>query len=102
MDKIINAISPLIMGATIAAGVFIKKGLKGVKIGNFEVVRLLPIFILIVGEVLSIVYGLITDENIVLSVSSGLIVSAIAAFGYDIYKSLFGKGVASEDEKDKK
>lgn len=99
VGDLLKFINIIIMGGTVAAGIYIKKLIKNVKIGKFQLIRVLPLLILIVGETLSILYGLITEENIVLSISKGLIISCISAFGYDIYKSLFGKGVASEEDK---
>jgi len=98
MHEIINIVNAIIMGATVAAGIFIKKFLKNKKIKSFNLSRLLPIFILLVGETLNILYGVATGENIVISISKGLIVSCVAAFGYDVYKSLFYHGVVDGPE----
>lgn len=98
MFDYINIANAIIMGATIFSGFYIKKFVKNKKIGNFELKRLLPILILIVGETFSILYGLSTGENIILSICNGLIVSGVSAFGYDIFKSLHKKGIINSED----
>ena len=92
----LNFINGPIGAAVIAVGVFLKEWLKDKKIKNFKLIRLLPIFVFIVAEVLNIVYGLITGENIVISFSNGITSTFIAVFGYDVYKSVFKKGTKEE------
>ena len=92
----LNFINGAIGAAVIAFGAFLKEWLKGKKIKNFEVKRLLPILVFIVAEVLNITYGLTTGENIVVSISNGLTSTFIATFGYDVYKSVFKKGNKEE------
>ena len=73
MNEILNLTNGSIAGATIVVGVFLKKILKGKKIKNFELTRLLPLLIVCVSEALNIVYGIITSENIIISISNGQI-----------------------------
>lgn len=94
----INLANAAIMGATIFSGVYIKKFIKNKKIKNFSLIRILPILILIVGETLSILYGLSVGENIILSICNGLIVSGVSAFGYDMFKSLRKNGVVNSKD----
>ena len=93
---IFNIVNASISGAVVAAGVFLKSWLKDKKIKNFELKRLLPIFLLIVSEVLNIAYGLTQGENIVISISNGLISTFIATYGYDVVKSIMSKGTREE------
>lgn len=88
----LNFINVSIAAAVVAAGAFLKEWLKDKKIKNFELKRLLPIFILIIAEVINIVYGLTTGENIVVSVSNGVTSAFVAVFGYDVYKSVVKGG----------
>lgn len=99
---IFNTTNAVIMGATIAAGIFLKHIIKNKKIGNFEIKRLLPIFILLIGEFLSVAYGIMTNENMIISISNGLTNSGIAAFGYDIFKSLYHNGAINDGSEEKK
>lgn len=92
----LNFINGAIGGAVIAFGFFLKEWLKGKKIKNFKLIRLLPIFVFIVAEALNIAYGLTTGENIVVSFSNGLTSTFIAVFGYDVYHSAFKKGTKEE------
>lgn len=92
----LNFINGAIGGAVIAFGAFLKEWLKGKKIKNFELKRLLPIFVFIVAEALNIAYGLTTGENIVVSIANGFTSTFIATFGYDVYKSIFKKGTKEE------
>ena len=92
----LNFINGSIGAAVIAAGVFLKEWLKDKKIKNFKLIRLLPIFVFIIAEVLNIVYGLTTGENMVVSFSNGITSTFIAVFGYDVYKSVFKKGTKEE------
>ena len=71
--NIFNLVNSSIAGAVIAIGVFLKNFLKDKKIKNFEVKRLLPLFLLIVSEIINIAYGLTQGENIVVSISNGFI-----------------------------
>lgn len=86
-----DAINGIISAGVVAFGALLKGGLKGVKIGNFELNRLLPIFILIAAEVIHITYGYMIGENIVVSMSRGFTSTGIAVFGYDVAKSLTQK-----------
>ena len=88
----LNFINAAIMAGTIAIGVFLKSWLKGKKIKNFELNRLLPIFILIISEALNIGYGLINGDNIVVSISTGFVCACISVFGYDVWKSAVKSG----------
>ncbi len=88
----LNFINVPIAVAVVTAGAFLKEWLKDKKIKNFELKRLLPIFILIIAEVINIVYGLTTGENIVVSVSNGVTSAFVAVFGYDVYKSVVKGG----------
>lgn len=92
----LNFMNGAIGAAVIAIGTFLKEWLKDKKIKNFELKRLLPILVFIVAEVLNIVYGLTTGENIVVSFSNGVTSTFIAVFGYDVYKSVFKKGNKEE------
>ena len=89
---IFNVVNSSIAGAVIAVGVFLKNWLKDKKIKNFELKRLLPLFLLVISEVINIAYGLSQGENIVISISNGLISTFIATYGYDVVKSIFSKG----------
>lgn len=88
---IFNTVNSSIAGAVIAFGVFLKDDLENKKIGNFELNRLLPIILLLVSETLNILYGYSIGENIIVSISNGLISTMIATYGYDVYKTLKGK-----------
>ena len=88
----LDFINAAIMAGTIAVGVFLKNWLKNKKIKNFELKRLLPIFILIVSEALNIVYGIINGDNIVISISTGFVCACISAYGYDVWKSVVKSG----------
>ena len=90
---IFNVVNSSIAGAVIAVGVFLKNWLKDKKIKNFELKRLLPLFLLIISEALNIAYGMTQGENIVVSISNGLISTFIATFGYDVVKSIMSKGI---------
>ena len=92
----LNFMNGAIGAAVITIGTFLKEWLKDKKIKNFELKRLLPIFVFIIAEVLNIVYGLTTGENIVVSFSNGVTSTFIAVFGYDVYKSVFKKGNKEE------
>lgn len=89
---IFNVVNSSIAGAVIAVGVFLKNWLKDKKIKNFELKRLLPLFLLVISEVINIAYGLSQGENIVISISNGLISTFIATYGYDVVKSIISKG----------
>lgn len=89
---IFNVVNSSIAGAVIAVGVFLKNWLKDKKIKNFELKRLLPLFLLVISEVINIAYGLSQGENIVISISNGLISTFIATYGYDVVKSIVSKG----------
>ena len=86
--NIFNAINSSIAGAVIAFGVFLKDDLKDKKIGNFELKRLLPIILLLVSEALNILYGYSIGENVIVSISNGLISTLLATYGYDVFKTL--------------
>ena len=86
-----NAVNGAIAAAVVAIGKFLKEFLKDKKIRDFELKRLLPIFIFIVAEVLNIAYGITTGENIVVSFSNGITSTFLSVFGYDIVKSLRGE-----------
>ena len=90
--NIFNLVNSSIAGAVIAIGVFLKSFLKDKKIKNFEVKRLLPLFILIVSEIINIAYGLTQGENIVVSISNGFISTFVSTYGYDVVKSIVSKG----------
>lgn len=90
--NIFNLVNSSIAGAVIAIGVFLKSFLKDKKIKNFEVKRLLPLFLLIVSEIINIAYGLTQGENIVVSISNGFISTFVATYGYDVVKSIVSKG----------
>lgn len=85
-------INAAIAGAVVAVAAFLKTWLKDKKIGNFKLKRLLPIFVGIIAEILNIIYGLTTGENIVISVANGITSTFIAVFGYDVAKALFKEG----------
>lgn len=101
MNEILNLTNGSIAGATIVVGVFLKKILKGKKIKNFELTRLLPLLIVCVSEALNIVYGIMTSENIIISISNGLITAFMAISGYDMFKSLYIKGMKQQAEEEK-
>lgn len=94
--NIFNLVNSSIAGAVIAIGVFLKNFLKDKKIKNFEVKRLLPLFLLIVSEIINIAYGLTQGENIVVSISNGFISTFVATYGYDVVKSIVSKGNKEE------
>ena len=86
-----NAANTAISGAVVAFGIFLKEWLKDKKIGNFELRRLLPLLILLASEILNIAYGYTQGENIVISISNGVTSACMAAFGYDVVKSITSK-----------
>lgn len=88
----LDYINAAIMGGVIAIGIFLKDWLKDKKIKNFELKRLLPVFILIVAEVLNVGYGLTIQQNIVISISEGFVSACISVFGYDVVKTVMKKG----------
>lgn len=100
MDQILNAVNSSLAGATIAAGVLIKYLIGDKKIGKVSLKKFLPLFILIVGELLNILYGITTKQNIVISVSNGLISTLLATYGYDFYKAVHKKGTTNIEDGD--
>ena len=88
------------VGGVVAIGKFIKEWLKGKKIKNFELKRLLPVFILIAAETMYVIYSLTTGENMVLAVSEGFVSACIATFGYDVVKSAFKGGNKDKEEEE--
>ena len=82
-EAINNAIAVIVT----ALGVYLKHDLNDKKIGNFKLIRLLPLFILVISETLHIAYGFTQGEDIIISISNGLKSAMIATFGYDIAKS---------------
>ena len=88
----LDYINAAIMGGVIAIGIFLKDWLKDKKIKDFELKRLLPVFILIVAEVLNVGYGLTIQQNIVISISEGFVSACISVFGYDVVKTVMKKG----------
>lgn len=90
---IFNVVNTSISGAVVAIGVFLKDWLKDKQIKNFKLVRLLPLFLLIISEILNIVYGYTQGENIMISVSNGIISALTATYGYDVVKAVMKNGV---------
>ena len=90
----------VLVGGVVAIGKFIKEWLKGKKIKGFELVRLLPVFILLAAETIYILYSFSTGENIILAISEGFVSACIATFGYDVVKTAMKKG-NKEEEKEK-
>ena len=86
-----NTVNNAIAIAVYAAGKFLKEFLKDKKIKDFELNRLLPIFIFVISEILNIAYGITNGENIVVSFSNGITSTFLAVYGYDIIKSLRGR-----------
>lgn len=97
MDQILNAVNSSIAGATIASGVFLKKIIGDKKIGKVSLKKFLPLFIFIIGELLNILYGFTTNQNIVVSISNGLFSTLLASYGYDIFKTIYKGGSIKTD-----
>ena len=84
----LNGVNGIISGIVVAIGVYLKNDLKDKKIGNFKLMRLFPLIILIVSEILHITYGFTQGEDTIISISNGLTSAMLATFGYDVVKSM--------------
>ena len=88
---VFNVTNTTISSAIVAIGVFLKDWLKDKKIGNFELKRLLPILLLFISEAINIAYGYMQGENIMISMSNGVISACMATYGYDVVKTIMSK-----------
>lgn len=96
MTFTISGLAAIYVAIIVIIGKVLKPLLVGKKLGKVELTKLLPVFLLIVGEVLTIVGAIVQHTDIWTAIVSGVLYTGVAVLGYDSIRGAMSKGVKSE------
>ncbi|MGX8677664.1 MAG: hypothetical protein ACQGQO_00985 [Sphaerochaetaceae bacterium] len=93
MNFTISGIALIYVAAIVIFGKALKSILGDRTVGKLKLSKLLPVFLFIFSEILTILGAIIGKTDIWTAVVSGIVYTGVAAWGYDAVKGAISQGV---------